>query len=408
MKRIEIASFGKRLLAGILDGGFFALIWFILAMFVMTPIMNSTMHYSDQMVLGLQYQIASHIYVVRQSIDINTGEQQLIEVKDYSEKLDESKTSEVMGLNESSDLSSNYLLEHLQYFYCNYLTGKDIELPNNTEYHTYDMIADNFVAPNYNNEIELLDGTRGYAKDKYTPEWFFVNKLESNEMYSFNEESGKYVAKEGIDEEASRKFLRNKVGVAQKDLYYQDFYTEMNNKIKGSQLCIALIPFVVDLLVVYLLFPMIFKNGETLGKVTAKICLVNKNGYSVTKPQVLFRFFAFAFEISLFTFVVGIGFTSLATLGIGVLILMFIALFDKKHRTLHDFIAGTLIVDTNKSVWFKNIDEEERYRENLDNNMAKYRSRKVEEKGVLQIKGEIVDEEALKEVNELKSKNDKK
>ena len=397
MKKIEIAGFGKRLLAGIFDGAFFVLIWLLLSMLVMTPIINSTMHYDTNMVRGFQFQAASHLYVIRQSINQDTGEQQIIEVKDYTEKLDSNKTSELMPINEYAYFDSNYLLEHLQYFYCNYLTGKNIELPNSTSEKTYDPIADDFVAPNYNSSITLLDDTVGVPSEHYTPEWFYVNRLESNEMYTFNLEKGVYVIKDGVDAEASMKYLRNRVMLAQKDLYYQDFYVELNNSLKWSQALIAVIPFIIDLGIVYFLFPLIFKNGETLGKLTTQLAIVNKNGYAVTKPQILLRSLFFAVEISLFTFVVGIGFTSIATLGVGVLILTIIALVNKDHRTLHDFVAGTMVVDAKRSVWFKNIDEENRYQEHLDNQMEKYRSRKLEDKSIIQVGSTIVDEDVKSE-----------
>lgn len=403
MKKIVIAPIGKRLLSGIIDGFLFVFIWLALSMLVMTPIMNSTMHYDSNMVLGYQYQAASHLYVVRQSVDEDTNEQQIIEVKDYSEKLNDEKTSELMPINEYAYFDSNYLLSHLQYFYCNYLTGKNIELPNNTSTKNYDAINDNFVAPNYNDEITLLDDSTGIPSEHYTYEWFYKNRLDSSDMYEWNSNESVYKIKDGVDNESSLSFLKNKVAVAQKDLYYQNFYVSLNNSIKVSQLLIILIPFIFDLLFLYFLFPLTLNNGATLGKLFTHLGLVNKNGYMVSKPQILLRSLFFSFEISLFTFIVGIGFTSIATLCVGVLILAIIALINKDHRTLHDFIAGTIVIDTTKSVWFKNADEEARYKESLDNKMAKYTSKKVEQKGVIQIGSTIVDENLNNEI--AKSKN---
>lgn len=404
MKKIVVANFGRRLLSGIVDGALFVFIWLLLSMLVMTPIMNSSMHYDSNMVLGYQYQAASHLYVIRQAIDTDSGEQQIIEVKDYSEKLDANKTSELMPINEYAYFDSNYLLAHLQYFYCNYLTGKNIELPNNTSSKTYDPFSDNFVAPNYNSLITLLDETTGIPSEHYTSDWFYVNRLDSSDMYQWNYEQNVFQIKDGVDAQTSLTFLKNKVALAQKDLYYQDFYVSLNNSIKASQLIIILVPFVIDLGLLYFLVPLLTKDGETLGKLMTHLALVNKNGYKVTKPQILLRSLFFSLEISLFTFIVGIGFTSIATLCLGVLILAIIALVNKDHRTLHDFIAGTTVVDAKKSTWFKNASEEERYKENLDNQMEKYRSKSIEKKGIIQVGSTIVDEDIKNEINETNSK----
>ena len=56
-----------------------------------------------------------------------------------------------------------------------------------------------------------------------------------------------------------------------------------------------------------------------------------------------------------------------------------------------------MVVDAKRSVWFKNIDEENRYQEHLDNQMEKYRSRKLEDKSIIQVGSTIVDEDVKSE-----------
>ena len=101
---------------------------------------------------------------------------------------------------------------------------------------------------------------------------------------------------------------------------------------------LALIP---SILIVYLLIPMLFKDGTTLGKKMLQMKIVDaKTGRNPTKFQLFVRFVFFAF----LQIVLGIF-----TYGMIPVISIIIIFVNKKRQTVHDLIASTLIVCNNYS-----------------------------------------------------------
>lgn len=422
MKTINIPNFAKRLFAAILDALFFAFIFFLLYAFALDPIVNSMMGKTANIVLGYQYQTASHLYVLCQVVDSGSGETIAIEVKDYSEKISNTQEQAITAIVLRSEKDSSYLLSHMKYYYCSYKTGLNIELPNDTASKHYDMVTDNFVAPNYNDEIEV-EGVKKLPKDIYTEDWFNSTILEigsKNAIYQLDGAS-EYVLtdsfknkhtdaskteeenKANIEKEA-RIYVANKIYDATKDLYEQPFMKMVNSNVNGARVVQIIVSYYISFALVYILFPLIFRNGETLGKKTMHICLVNKKDYQVTKPQMLLRSLVLMAEFSLCSFIIGVGPTSLATLGVGLFVLLIATLLIKNNKAPHDLAAGTLVIDAKTSVFFENASEEERAVNKLQENMDKYKSNKVENKNIIQVGSKIIDESIKKELEESEEK----
>lgn len=124
---------------------------------------------------------------------------------------------------------------------------------------------------------------------------------------------------------------------------------------------------IISWIIFYLIIPVSVKNGRTLGKMMFKMAIVNKLGYNVTVPQMLLRSL-FPLLIIIIFYLVGIS----SMMFIFYLLLMFVTLisycltiFTKHHQALHDFVAGTLVIDSEASAWFKNAVEEENYQKEL-------------------------------------------
>lgn len=113
--------------------------------------------------------------------------------------------------------------------------------------------------------------------------------------------------------------------------------------------------FIVSILA-YFVMPIIFKNGKTVGKLVMGIGLVNKLGYEVTIPQLIMRFF-FPLVVVLGLLIVG-GSAFVIGIGLFVLVSYTLVIFTKEHKAIHDYLAGTVEIDTKRSVWFKNAIEE--------------------------------------------------
>lgn len=97
---------------------------------------------------------------------------------------------------------------------------------------------------------------------------------------------------------------------------------------------------------VFLLFPMIFKNGETLGKKMFGLQVVSakKDDFSLNKLQTFIRFLCISIvEI----------FISLFTYGIPLLISLIIMIATKNKTAVHDIVAQTLVLDKIKIKQFR-------------------------------------------------------
>src|SRR5574344_511261 len=367
------AGIGKRLGAAILDGLVAIFLWLFLAMIVMTPIANAGLGYSANMNLGYQYQIASHLYVYQQQDD--NGDISIVEVKDMTEKIDANKESQISSLTKQ------------------------------TSSKTYDMVEDHFVSPDY---LDNVVDTQLKPVEYYTVKWF------NNEILSVSDKGAEYfdntdenvlaAIKEGVDADKAITFLNSLISNAQGDLYYRDYYVKINNTIKLNQVFIIIPPYISVMGILYLLIPMLSKNGETIGKKFCHLAVISKDGYSAKKRQILFRFFVFFVEISLSLFAIGVNFTSIATLGVGVFILLMATLISKSHRAPHDYAALTLEIDAQKSVWFDSPEIEQRHIDELKAKMERYKSSKVENKNIIQIGGKIIDEDLKKQVEEAQAK----
>ena len=398
MKQIVIADVYKRIFANIIDGFFFVLLTAVLAMYVATPFSNAVFGYQNYYTEGIQYQVASHLFVQEQ-LNTDTQKYEIVEVKDYTEKLRTDKQTKIVNLITADDVDAKYVIDHLQYYYCSYLTNENVELPNPKGGVPYNPVKDKFVAPTYNTPIPTESGDV-LPKDYYTVDWFNENILkvgQEQSVYVYNE-SHEVVVKEGVADTEVVKYGHSLAYNAQKHLFESEYFAKINNSIKWIQIFNIAVPYVLMMCVVYLLPSMIFVNGETLGKKFMGICLVNSKGYQVTKPQVLLRFLVFFVEITLSLVIVGIGLTSLATLGIGIVALLTATLLNKNKRALHDFAAGTMVVVTKNSVFFKNKDEEDAYELKVQNEINKYKSVEIENKNIIQVGSKIV-EKNLKNEN---------
>ncbi len=99
-------------------------------------------------------------------------------------------------------------------------------------------------------------------------------------------------------------------------------------------------------LLIFLLFPLIFHNGQTLGKKIFNLGLVNKNGLKVSTLRVVIRFILGLFLIET---AVTIALYSVSEL-FGIIILLLtigLAFLTNQNRALHDYIGGTVVVDLN-------------------------------------------------------------
>ena len=144
-----------------------------------------------------------------------------------------------------------------------------------------------------------------------------------------------------------------------------------NYALYGTTLPLA-IGLVLGILVFFFIIPLCFKNGESIGKLIMHTCLVNKLGYQYKRIQLVPRFIFIALITLLVIYFVGINLISVGILSAALLASFIVMVATKDHKAIHDFIAGTLVVDKRSSTWFKDINEEEKYQKQVDEYEEKY------------------------------------
>lgn len=399
ISKIEKAGIAKRLWSAIMDAALFVFTFIALSLWVMTPIANAAFNYGGQYELGSRYHLASHLYLFEKKDD--NGNKVIVPVKE--------STGNISDYNEVTLYSYNgdyeIYVRNIYYYYHNYKTNTEIELPNNTESKTWDVIEDHFVSPEYNKKINGV-----LPVNLYTNEWFSENILKiGSEDSFFKIDSSKtdYVESIVLIDETKKSeaisFLKNQAYEATRDFYYSDYFNNINKTIEALQIFIFVPSFVISFSIYYFLIPMLMKDGETLGKKINHLAVVSFDGYKVKYRQLVLRQIILFIGISLSAVIIGIGLTSIATTCVGVLILFVATLISKNKRSPHDFAAYTIVVDAIRSTWFKNKDDEEKHLREIEENMAKYKKDFSDNKNLIQVNGVILDEDLKKEIEKQSS-----
>ncbi len=413
MKTIESASLFKRVVAAAMDALLAVFVFFILVSYVTTPIALKASDYRTNVLEIYQQDVSSHLFLMLQLDD--AGEYSPVEVKDYKQKLDSESFKKVTDIYQIKALTATDYIKYLNYYYTVYLTGdvSRVELPQEGD---YDPINDHFVSPYYNVEI---DGK--LPKDIYTARYFNTTIMglspegEENKStyyaYPVVDDVINYegipVLKEGADVEKAKEDMRKRVYDATKDFVSTDYIKSRQARIRSIQLWEQIPVYVFVVSIFYVVIPLLFKNGETLGKKSLGLGVVGSSGYQVKKRQIFFRGFVFVLEITFSLFIVGYGITSIATLGVGCFIMLMIAIFTKKHQAPHDFAAATMEIDIKKSVYFDNATAEDRYKKMVEGSLENLHQYEPENKNIIQVGGTIIDER-FKPQNQKKSQTSKK
>lgn len=256
-----------------------------------------------------------------------------------------------------NDKDVEYYKERLHHYYCVYKTQE---------------------APDHNDYITLEGGEKVLPKDYYTDTWF----------------EEKFGAIDSV----------NKAKDASYDALvdFVKYIRPISQKIKRIEIFMFFPPFFISTGVFLVLIPMLFKNGETLGKKTMALGLVTLDGYQVKKKQVLFRQLFLLVLTTFSSFILGIGLTSFATFGVGVAIYFVTAFIPKSKRSMADWIAYVQLIDVKNSVFFRDAIEEEIKEKEVEENLAKYNKNKDVDKNVLQVGSVVVNEEAKEELSKAK------
>jgi uncharacterized RDD family membrane protein YckC len=163
-------------------------------------------------------------------------------------------------------------------------------------------------------------------------------------------------------------FYKAAYQTAQLDLANYGPYAELAEQISFYSIQILAISGAVSVLIFYLFFPLIFKNGQTLSKKMFGIGVISKHGYKMKLWQLFARFGVFALEIVL----------SIYTIMGAFLISYTLMIFTKKNQSAHDFIAATRVVNLKQSLIFNNQIEAEEYEARLKLEEEQHMAKRLE------------------------------
>ena len=394
-----------------MDGILTLFLFFFISIYITTPIARKTSNYDNYVMEVYQKEVSSHLYMMLQQN--NDGEYVVIEVKDYTERLDSSHFQKIYPVYNIDQVKCDDYIRYLNYYYTVYLTGDTsrVELPNVESINVNDYFSPDssikidgklpseiYTARYFNTKVM---GLSPEGEENTSP--YYEYPVKDNVV----DYDGLPVVKTGVNESDVKKDLREKAYSATKAFFFSDYISSRQSSIKSIQLWSEIPVYVVLVLVLYLMIPLLTKNGATLGKLSLGIGVVSNTGYQAKKRQILFRSIVFIVEITFSLFIVGYGLTSLATLLVGCVIMMVVALITKKNQAPHDLAAMTMEIDMKKSVFFENASEEDRYHKRVQNNIEELNKYEPENPNLIQVGGEIIDPDLKKKIDE-KNKNQNK
>lgn len=242
----------------------------------------------------------------------------------------------------------------------------------------YRVEVENYAKATYEFYTDYMYRNNYVDVATYTEEWYLVNVLKINETSSFFE---RVVP---VDEVALILYSSTTTPASSsQEVVYDDFLpasvkykstttpeqiaafnigiysgaigkfneNEFSKQISQLLLIESSMLFVVGGSLIYLLIPLLLKNGQTLGKKLLKLSVVDRYGYRIGALTTLIRFFAF-----LILYILSLEINMLIAL-----VLIFVSLtmtvFSKKLRSIHDYIASTRVIDHGKSVIYDDYDD---------------------------------------------------
>ena len=114
--------------------------------------------------------------------------------------------------------------------------------------------------------------------------------------------------------------------------------------------------------ITYVIIPLAFKNGVTLGKKAFGLCLADIDGYTIKNYQLLMR--VMPLDIVILSLLIPIWkdiFVSMIILVVIFLVSFSLAMASPKKCSLHDFTGRTIVVNARTSILFESTTEEEDY-----------------------------------------------
>ena len=223
-----------------------------------------------------------------------------------------------------------------------------------------------------NKPAKLKDGTEVDKKAYFTVEWFNkeVLKIEGDGgtyfAYQYDGETPlkgeSAVIKDEAEKELVNRFLQHAWEQANYDLNQLESFKSLNREYEFYGSIELVIGSLVACALVYIVVPIIFKNGQTLGKKAFGLALANSDGYKMKNSQLLMRIMPAAVVIlALLIPIWARAYMYLLLLIVMLLVSFALSMSSPKRMSLHDFTARTIVINARTSTIFNDSTEEEIY-----------------------------------------------
>lgn len=213
---------------------------------------------------------------------------------------------------------------------------------------------------NKNDYIDKLDDSIELFYTNFSNEYIKIelynnSKIDSN-LFTIN--NGEFLRKDIISNDTYISFFESEYDKAVNLMNkYDDVVLNNASIINKYFVTIISLSLLTSILILYLIFPLIFKDGETIGKKLLGIGVVSlKDGFRIKVSQKIIRFMSFLiFEVIL----------SVLLVGIPLIVSFSMMFFSKNNMTIHDQLAATICVDKKVSLIYKDFDEFKKHEEIL-------------------------------------------
>ena len=207
----------------------------------------------------------------------------------------------------------------------------------------------------YQNQDDLITNYDEKITYFYTNNELAISRNKLDEYNSLKEQSnyfdkvdGKYFIKDGIEKSVVVSFYSKQYDNAMDLLYENNEYSEGIIKTFQIIMYTSLLAFSLSISIFYLLIPMLTKEGESIGYLIGKMCLIDdRDGTKIKKWQIFMRFmtiYVINFYIPFFIYVQFKSFNL-----ISVLISLFMISFTKRNRGPQDFASLSLVILKHRS-----------------------------------------------------------
>jgi len=242
----------------------------------------------------------------------------------------------------------DYYMEPLQNFYFNYMKS---ELIPESDRHDYTVEW-------FNKEVLNIGKTNEYQCFKYVEE----GGVEKKDVL------GVLIVDE--DEQKNKDIQSNASKMIQKQykIAVQVVFNNISSvaKVGADLMFLSTIIYSASILlagvVSYIVVPLFFKNGQTIGKKIFKLGLADSDGYMFHNYKLLMRFMPFAVVDASLILLVAVNLYIVLSIVVIIFLVSFtLAMASPKRMSLHDFTAQTIVIDYKTSKIFSSVEEEEKY-----------------------------------------------